>query len=532
MILLRSLTCLLLFGLILSSCKREEMQIPEDKNTSGELAPAGPEGPITSGTINPINDGTVTPVGGLGPNVYATDENWTYQAVATMQSFYNPTTALWGESFEGSAHSLSALIDFMKVSGNKDYLYVVNKVYETNKAKDNFISASYDFNALWAIAWIKAYDLIGDRRYLETAKTIADDLDASAWNETCGGGITTSKTLPLKQAAANGLYIQLMTMLHNRISSDVRYMGLALKGWSWFLTSGMINSQNLLNNGLNDKCKNDGLPTWSHTQGIFLAAALELFNAEGNRAYLEKARDIALTTIKALGTTGVLREANDKACGPCISNERAFKGLFVRNLRDLHLVLRDPTIASFLEGNINTLWNSSRSSSDLLGFHWQGPFDSGDYARQTAGVDLLNAAITSKNRVNLALNRVAQISSSCAVSEGAVAAVDGSAATKWCASNRPEGVSLVVDLGSEKAVKLFKVLHAGAGGESLDFNTKNFEISTGNSASGPWKDVVIAMDNTSSATFHKVDLNTRYIRLHISLGGSDGFARIYEFGAE
>ncbi|RYZ56993.1 MAG: hypothetical protein EOP07_11140 [Proteobacteria bacterium] len=532
MSLLRSLTCLCLVALISSSCKREELILSDDKKNSGEQLPAGPDDPIINGVILPSDGGTVIPVGGLGSSVYAIDENWTYQAVATMQSFFNPTTALWGGSYDGSANSMTALIDFMRISGNKDYLYVINKVFETNKAANNFISPSYDVNALWAIAWIKAYDLIGDRRYLETAKLIADDLDANAWNSTCGGGIVTSKTTLLKHAVPNGLYIQLMTMLHNRISSDVRYIGLAAKGWGWVLTSGMINNQNLLNNGLNDKCKNDGLPTWSHAQGIYLGAALELFNAHANRDYLEKAREIALASIKVLGVAGVLKEANDKACGPCVSNERAFKGMFMRNLRELHMVLKDPAIASFLEENVNAMWNGSRSSSDLLGFHWQGPFDSGDFARQTSGVELLNAAISTKNRGNLALNRVAQISSSCAVSEGAVAAVDGSAATKWCASIKPEGVSLVVDLGSERAVKLFKVLHAGAGGESLDYNTKNFEISTGNSASGPWKDVVVAMDNTSSATFHKVDLKARYIRLHVSVGGSDGFARIYEFGAE
>lgn len=524
--LVRPLTCLIL-ALLLSDCKRDAFVPPENNRTVGTMAPATGDDGIINGTLSRSDDAFL-PSGALN----AIDENWTYQAVATMQSFYNPTTALWGGSWMGSANSMIALIDFMRLSGSKEYLPIINKVFETNKGSTNFISDSYEANALWATAWLKAYDLIGDKRYLETAKLIADDLDNSAWNSSCGGGIISSIANPSKQAAPNGLYIQLMSMLHNRLPSDVRYLALAVKGWGWVLSSGMINNTNLLNNGLTDTCKNDGMSTWSHAQGIYLGAALELYQAYAKPEYLDKARDIAYAAIGSLAPQGVLKEVDDKSCGACLADERMFKGVFVRNIRELQSVLKDPKLGSFMKDNINQLWNSSRSSSDLLGFHWQGPFDSGDAARQTSGVELLNAALRDKQRVNLALNRVAQVSTSCAPTEGAVSAVDGSAATKWCALLQADGASLVVDLGAEKDVKLFKILHAGAGGESLGYNTRRFEISIGDSASGPWKDVVVAIDNTSSATFHKVDLRTRYIRLHVSNGGSDGIARIYEFGAE
>lgn len=530
MMLLRPLACVALV-LLFISCKRNELVIAEKDQNVGTTSPPTGENVIIKGTIDPITGEPLTPVGGNPHSTYTIDENWAQQAVATMQSFYNPTTALWSGSWNVSANSLSALIDFTRLSGNKEYLHVISEVFEKNKAK-NFITGSYEANASWAITWLKAYDLVGDKRFLETAKLIADDLDASAWTGECGGGIISSPENKSKLAVPNGLYIQLMGMLHNRIPNDVKYVALAVKGWAWVLTSGLINNVNLLNNGLNDKCKNDGLNTWSHAQGIYLGAALELYNALAKREYLDKAREIAYSAVTALAPQGTLKEGNDIACGACLGDERMFKGIFIRNIRELQAVIKDPKIGSFMEDNINQLWNSARSSSDLLGFHWQGPFDTGDAPRQTSGVDLLNAAIVTKNRVNLALNRVAQVSSSCAAKEAAVAAVDGSAATKWCAILKPEGASLVVDLGAQKDLKLFKVLHAGAGGDSLDYNTRNFEISTGDSASGPWKDVVVAVDNTSSASFHKVALKTRYIRLHVAKGGTDGIARIYEFGAE
>ncbi len=532
--LLRPLTY---FAIVLSilACKRDELILPEDGKKSGEISAARVETGVINGTIDPSSPVVLGPIPPKAtpsaPSVYKMDENWPAQAVATLQSFYSPTTALWSASWNVSATALSALIDYIKLSGNNDYIHVVRDVFEKNKSK-NFITPDFEGNASWAIVWLKAYDLIGDRRYLDTAKIIADDLDKSAWNASCGGGIISNAVNKNKLSVANGLYIQLMAMLHNRIPKDEKYQALAVKGWDWLDSSGIINNAKLLNNGLNEKCKNDGLNNWTHSQGIYIGAALALYQALGKKEYLDKGHETALAAMTSLSTQGVLKEANDKACGACLGDERYYKGIFVRNARDLQMLVKDPKLGGFLENNLNFLWNNARSSSDLLGFHWQGPFDSGDAARQASGVDLLNGAILTKNPVNLALNRVAQVSGSCTPSETAVAAVDGSAATKWCATLKAEGASLVVDLGAQKDVKLFKVLHAGAGGELLEFNTKNFEIATGDSASGPWKDVVVAMDNTSSASFHKVDLKTRYIRLHVTKAGTDGVARIYEFGAQ
>lgn len=527
-----------------TSCKRADSIFPADNplgtvpGEDGQPNPGGdrPKPPVKAPITKTNSDhgtGEETPTDD-GPTaaVDLVNDVWAYQAIATMQTFYSAATSLWSNSWEGSAQSLTALVDFMKISGDRNYLGIVNNVFEKNRGNNNFIGDSFQANALWGIAWIKAYDLIGDKRYLETAQWIADNMAATGWDANCGGGLMESRTSRAKLAVPNVLFIQLMASVHNHLADDTKYIGLAMKGWNWVNTSAIITASGLLGNGLTADCQNDAGPVSTQAQGVYLGAAYEIYKANGLKEFLEKAKAHAALSIDAFTSEGILKEPGDKDCGACSGGVASSKGVFARNMRELQSEVKDDKIASFLETNINVLWNNSRSSADLLGFHWQGPFDSSDSLRQTAGVDLLNSSLRNNRHVNLALNRVAQVSESCVPTEGAVAAVDGSATTKWCGHDGGGGVSLLVDLGQLRSIKLFKVLHAGAGGEALEFNTRDFDISIGESASGPWKTIVTASDNTSSATFHPVDVKGRYIRLRVTKGGIDNVARIYEFSAE
>ena len=81
-------------------------------------------------------------------------------------------------------------------------------------------------------------------------------------------------------------------------------------------------------------------------------------------------------------------------------------------------------------------------------------------------------------RQNLALGRPATGGVPCASDRGPEKAVNGGVAggkaDSWCAERRP--FFLQVDLGAARPVKRFVVKHAGAGGESEEFNTRDFNI--------------------------------------------------------
>jgi predicted alpha-1,2-mannosidase len=132
---------------------------------------------------------------------------------------------------------------------------------------------------------------------------------------------------------------------------------------------------------------------------------------------------------------------------------------------------------------------------------------------------------------NVALNRPATADSQCNASEGPAKAVNGSVgggnSDKWCSlgSNR----WLRVDLGSTRAITSFTVRHAQAGGESPQWNTRDFDLQV--SADGnTWTTVVQARGNTAAVSNHPVTASGRYVRLNVITPAQDGnsAARIYE----
>jgi beta-glucosidase len=113
-------------------------------------------------------------------------------------------------------------------------------------------------------------------------------------------------------------------------------------------------------------------------------------------------------------------------------------------------------------------------------------------------------------------------------------AVDGTVPnnSKWCATGA-EPHWLKVDLGANYDINKFVVKHAGAGCETIDYNTKDFKIQTSNDGT-TWTDRITVTGNTAGVTGHFVSgVNTRYIRLYITKATqvADTSARIYEFEA-
>ncbi|WP_106769340.1 endo-beta-N-acetylglucosaminidase [Paenibacillus faecalis] len=131
---------------------------------------------------------------------------------------------------------------------------------------------------------------------------------------------------------------------------------------------------------------------------------------------------------------------------------------------------------------------------------------------------------------NLALGKEATASSFVNEKEAPKFAVDGNAASKWCAvGDGPH--TLTVDLGAEHKISEFVVKHAEAGGEPAAFNTRAFTIQV-SSDGKEWTDAVAMKDNTEAVSSHAIELTSaRYVRLQVEKAtqGGDTAARIYDF---
>ncbi|KAK1755827.1 hypothetical protein QBC47DRAFT_299742 [Echria macrotheca] len=360
----------------------------------------------------------------------------TQDAVRSLQGWYNTSTGLWATTgWWNSANCLTVLADWalLDTSGaaslnittvmsntftkaqqtpakvekrlSSDGLiltYDYTPVHQLQtRGFSGFINEFYDDEGWWALGWIHSWDLTHEPRYLDMAESIFEDMH-NGTDDVCGGGIWWSKERKYKNAIANELYLSVAASLSNRVPArKAQYVDLAKRSWAWFKSSGMINKQNLINDGLtinaNGTCVNNGFNTWSYNQGVVLGGLVELAHATGDKSYLDEATAIAKAAITLLSDkkTGILVESG--GCEPnCGGDGSQFKGIFVRNLRYLQAVAPQDEFRSVILANADSIWANSRDDANRLGVSWAGPVSAGggpNASTHSSAMDVLVAAV-------------------------------------------------------------------------------------------------------------------------------------------
>jgi predicted alpha-1,6-mannanase (GH76 family) len=325
-------------------------------------------------------------------------------AIDVLQQWYNPESGLYRTTgWWNSANAITALANYSRIRHSTAYLPVfantLRAAQSSHEGAPGFLNKFYDDEGWWALAWIDVYDLTGDRRYLRIAATIFADMQLGWDAGSCGGGLWWSKDKRDKNAIENELFLAVAASLANREeSSSARKEDLswALKEWGWFQASGMINSEDLVNDGLDFSdpahCRNNGKTTWTYNQGVILGALVELNKAQHDPRLEKAAAAIAASAIEHLTDAhDILREPNNAHSGGDVPQ---FKGIFVRNLMLLNQAFPDSRYRSFILTNARSAWSADRDVSNHFGFWWGGPFDIADAARQSSAADLLIAAAT------------------------------------------------------------------------------------------------------------------------------------------
>ncbi|MHB1701378.1 MAG: glycoside hydrolase family 76 protein [Acidobacteriaceae bacterium] len=371
-------------------------------------------------------------------------------AAAAAQRFYHPATGLFctpsGNCWWWSANELTALIDYSRQMKSTGALADIATTYTAARylgpqkgAIGPFLDTWNDDDGWWGLAWVDAYDYakIYDPphagRYLTLAENIFDYM-AGQWDATsCGGGLwQNQKPSHTKDAIANELFLSLAASLYRR-DANPTYRDWALREWTWFSATAMVNSNHLVVDHLAPPtsthpapCTPQGDRFWTYNQGVILGGLTNLYqiirttHPELARIALAEANKIAdcvtdkncggntaISKFPLIDSRGILTEA----CGtnPCTyAPSYQFKGAFIRNLAQLNEITGKYT--GFLAANALSVWTEDRNSNNLFGFYWDTPPPfylpvGGEPALQGAALDALNTQLGTSHDGAMAMPR-------------------------------------------------------------------------------------------------------------------------------
>ncbi|KAJ5938140.1 hypothetical protein N7454_004482 [Penicillium verhagenii] len=344
-------------------------------------------------------------------------------ALQALQGWYNESSGMWNTAgWWNGANCLTVIADLAALDPNAMDTadYVFNNTYnvgpvsnpnpgpeqKTTSKRDfltprannpgnasDWLDSAYDDDGWWALAWIAAYDVTEETRYLQLAEGIFEGL-TEAWGTRCGGGgLPWNPTSTYVNAITNELFLSAAAHLANRVPARKSYyVDWAQKEWDWFAAQGFIGSNGTINDGLLDNCQNNGATVWSYNQGVVLGGLVELNKAAPNDTYLESANNIAKAAIESLvDTNGVLHDVCEPNCEP---DGTQFKGIFIRNLLMLQSVSPDDSYKRVITSSADSIWQNDRNDQNGLGVVWSGPVvGTVDPSTHCSAMDALVASI-------------------------------------------------------------------------------------------------------------------------------------------
>jgi len=337
---------------------------------------------------------------GTGAGQQADYQGYAKAGAEALQRWYRPWTGRWRTAgWWNAANALTAVIAYTQRSGDDQFRPVIGRTFTLARRRHrHFVNSFYDDNGWWGLAWVAAYDLTGEGRYLEAARTIFANM-LTGWDDTCGGGLWWNTDRKYKNAITNELFLSLAARLHQRCDDGGEYLQWARREWDWFTARGLVGPAGLVNDGLTEACANNQGITWTYNQGVVLGGLAALHEITGERDYLAQAEAIAdaaigqLITSSPAAAAGILIEPDELGTDPKDADRPQFKGVFIRNLYDLNLRSGKPAYSEFIRANAQSIWDRNRNDRNQFGLHWAGPFDQADASRQSSALDALNAAI-------------------------------------------------------------------------------------------------------------------------------------------
>ncbi len=208
----------------------------------------------------------------------------------------------------------------------------------------------YDDNAWMVLTFVEAYELTGERKYLNRAAQ-AMRFVLSGWDDTLGGGIYWRESKQSKNTCSNGPSATAALALARHVSSGY-FVAYARKIINW--TKPKLQDSDGL---YYDNCDLSGKlekTRWTYNSALMLRAHLLLFRATGEKNQLAQAVRIAEACEKIFvePSTGAFRD------------EANFSHLLVEAFLDLFQETRAPFLRKRAEACGEFAWKHLRDPAD------------------------------------------------------------------------------------------------------------------------------------------------------------------------
>lgn len=313
----------------------------------------------------------------------------------------NPEFHYWPQ-----AHALDVLVDAYSRKPSQQSADLMSQWLTGVKAKNGntYLNEFYDDMEWIGLAALRASVVTGNPAFRAVADEVWTDIKGG-WNETMGGGISWRKSQSYyKNTPANAPAAILAARLY-QLSRNPDDLLWARKIYDWLKSSLYEPGTGLVYDGINRQ-NNGAIDNWKFTynQGVFIGAALELYNITSDATYLNDAIKAASYTLSDNTYTNAAdRLLRDEGGG----DGGLFKGIFIRYFTQLilHPDLSESyrsRFVSFLKHNAEWLWfNGTSKQQVLFGPYWKNkPGNETDLTVQLSGAMLIEAAaLLHKNKL-------------------------------------------------------------------------------------------------------------------------------------
>jgi predicted alpha-1,6-mannanase (GH76 family) len=318
--------------------------------------------------------------------------NGTTQYFDAAEPTTNNRTGYW--TF---AQAFDAVIDGVERTGSRRYRGLIQTLYSAQNGS-TWRSDYYDDENWLALALMRAYDLTGNRAYLDRALALFLEITA-AWDSTSAhpGGIWWDRAHTQKATASNAGPVITGVRLSAR-TGDPAHLTFARQVYDFWFTNMTVAATYEVRDHMNpDGTIAAGRLTYN--EGLMSGAALALHAATGEARFRTEAHGFAGRLAKVITkTTPVGRVLADGTNTSCTGDCPQWKGI---GYRYLAAAFRDdpsrPEYLPVLQASVEAAWTLARSTT------------TGYFANDWAGPPMATASIEAQSSTAMAMNLLAML---------------------------------------------------------------------------------------------------------------------------